>query len=255
MARIFLAVAIALTLISGVVSLSTRSKVKSYQAEHATVQATLTSTNVAKEKAIAEAKALAEKMTQANTAKEAAESQLTAVKGDADKAQADLKDAKAKAEAATAELAKLKEATAAATPAPAATPDPEIEKKLKDAEAQLAEKKQIEDALEAKAKDLEARAKALETEKSNRDKGTDRSGLEGKILAVNGGWNFVVLNIGDRQGVSMNSVLLVRRGRGLVARLRVTSVEPATSIADVVPGSMVKGNSVQPGDLVIYSGS
>jgi len=44
------------------------------------------------------------------------------------------------------------------------------------------------------------------------------------------------------------------RGNEPVARLRVTSVEPSTSIADVLPGSVRRGVSVQPGDTVIFEG-
>ena len=34
-----------------------------------------------------------------------------------------------------------------------------------------------------------------------------------------------------------------------------TSVEPSTSIADVLPGTVRKGVSVQPGDTVIFEGA
>jgi uncharacterized phage infection (PIP) family protein YhgE len=82
----------------------------------------------------------------------------------------------------------------------------------------------------------------------------DLLGLQGKILAVNPGWNFVVLNVGDQQGVLVNASLIVVRGNMPVARLRVTSVERSTSVADVIPSSMARGVSVQPGDAVIFEG-
>ncbi|MEA3188595.1 MAG: hypothetical protein QOD99_2425, partial [Chthoniobacter sp.] len=48
---------------------------------------------------------------------------------------------------------------------------------------------------------------------------------------------------------------LVVRGDQRIAKVRITSVEPSTSVADVVPGSMSRGARVQPGDRVIFPGS
>jgi hypothetical protein len=79
-----------------------------------------------------------------------------------------------------------------------------------------------------------------------------RNGLEGRILAVNQAWNFVVLNLGDRNGVVGNAEMLIKRGNQLVGKLRVTSVEPSTSIADIVASSVPRGVNIQPGDHVIY---
>lgn len=75
--------------------------------------------------------------------------------------------------------------------------------------------------------------------------------LTGRILAVNEAWNFVVLNLGNNDGISSNSELLVKRGNTQVGRVRITSVEPASSIADIIPGSLGRGLSIQPGDYVI----
>jgi hypothetical protein len=69
---------------------------------------------------------------------------------------------------------------------------------------------------------------------------------------VNQAWNFVVLNIGDRNGILSNTELIVKRGTARVGRVRITSVEPSTSIADIIPGSLVRGLSIQPGDDVIF---
>ena len=94
----------------------------------------------------------------------------------------------------------------------------------------------------------------MEKQKRDREKKLALNGLQGRILAVNAGWNFVVLSVGDKQGVSVNAPLLVVRGNQPIAKLRITSVEPSTSIADVLPGSVPRGISVQPGDTVIFQG-
>jgi peptidoglycan hydrolase CwlO-like protein len=75
--------------------------------------------------------------------------------------------------------------------------------------------------------------------------------LSGRILAVNEAWNFVVLNLGNNNGISSNTELLVKRGNTQIGRVRITSVEPASSIADIIPGSLGRGLSIQPGDYVI----
>jgi nitrogen fixation protein FixH len=80
-------------------------------------------------------------------------------------------------------------------------------------------------------------------------------GLRGTVLAVNQAYNFVVLNLGNRQGVEPNSEMLVLRGGTLIGRIRVSSVEPATAIGDIITSSLPRGVQVQPGDIVIYAGS
>lgn len=99
---------------------------------------------------------------------------------------------------------------------------------------------------------LEAQIGELRRKEESRQKSQMRQGLQGTILAVNQAWNFVVLSIGDRQGVVNNAEMLVQRGSQLVGRVRVTSVEPSTSIADIVVRTVPRGFSVMPGDTVIY---
>ncbi|MCX7869570.1 MAG: hypothetical protein N2322_06425, partial [Terrimicrobiaceae bacterium] len=79
-----------------------------------------------------------------------------------------------------------------------------------------------------------------------------RDGLQGRILAVNQAWNFVVLNLGDKNGVVSNAEMLVKRGNSLIGKVRITSVEPATSIADIIPSSVPAGVMISPGDQVIF---
>ena len=80
-------------------------------------------------------------------------------------------------------------------------------------------------------------------------------GLHGTILAVNQAYNFVVLNLGGRQGVQTNAELLVMRGGTQIGRIRVSSVEPATAIGDIISSSLPRGVQVQPGDTVVYVGT
>ena len=77
-----------------------------------------------------------------------------------------------------------------------------------------------------------------------------RADLKGKILVVDPKWDFVVLNIGDDQGVLPNGELLVSRDGKLVAKVIVRSIEKDRSIANIVPGwklgEVIEGDEVSP---------
>lgn len=59
--------------------------------------------------------------------------------------------------------------------------------------------------------------------------------VTGKVVAVDPRYDFVVLNVGGNQGVVENGRLLVNRDGKLVAKVRVTKVEPNRSIANILP--------------------
>lgn len=80
-------------------------------------------------------------------------------------------------------------------------------------------------------------------------------GIRGSVLAVNQAYNFVVLSLGGRQGVEPNTEMLVLRGGSFIGKIRVSSVEPATAIGDIVASSLARGVQVQPGDTVVYAGT
>jgi myosin heavy subunit len=77
-----------------------------------------------------------------------------------------------------------------------------------------------------------------------------RADLKGKILVVDPKWDFVVLDIGDDQGVKQDSELLVSRDGKLVAKVIVRSLEKDRCIANVVPGwklgDVIEGDEVSP---------
>jgi tetratricopeptide (TPR) repeat protein len=77
-----------------------------------------------------------------------------------------------------------------------------------------------------------------------------RADLKGKILVVDPKWDFVVLNIGQDQGVLEDGELLVSRDGRLVAKVVVRSLEKDRCIANIVPGwklgEMIEGDEVSP---------
>ena len=75
------------------------------------------------------------------------------------------------------------------------------------------------------------------------------AGLKGSILVSDPKWDFVVLDVGQDQGVLEHGELLVNRSGKLVAKVKVTSVQKNRSIANVMPGW--KLGDVLEGDQVI----
>ena len=98
--------------------------------------------------------------------------------------------------------------------------------------------------------------KRRETASSQREAvNVDRTGVRGTVLAYNQAYNFAVLNLGARNGVETNSEMLVLRDGTLIGKIRISSVEPATAIGDIITSSLARGVQVQPGDTVIYAGT
>jgi septal ring factor EnvC (AmiA/AmiB activator) len=64
-----------------------------------------------------------------------------------------------------------------------------------------------------------------------------------------------MLNLGGRQGVEPLSEMLVLRDGAFIGKIRISSVEPATAIGDIITSSLARGVQVQPGDVVIYAGA
>jgi hypothetical protein len=76
-------------------------------------------------------------------------------------------------------------------------------------------------------------------------------GMRGKVLAVDPRYDFVVLNIGEKDGAVMNGRLLVNRNGKLVAKLKITEdVQSNRCIANVEPGW--KLTDIMEGDEVFY---
>jgi hypothetical protein len=76
-------------------------------------------------------------------------------------------------------------------------------------------------------------------------------GLKGKIAVVDPKWDFVVLDIGEKQGVLQNGIMMVSRNSKLVGKVKIVTVYPDRSIANVMPGIWKVGD-VQEGDQVLY---
>ncbi len=75
-------------------------------------------------------------------------------------------------------------------------------------------------------------------------------GVKGKIVAVDAKYDFVVLDIGEKQGVLSNAKMLVNRDGKLIGKVKITNVEPNRSIANIMPEW--KQDDILEGDQVIF---
>jgi len=66
-------------------------------------------------------------------------------------------------------------------------------------------------------------------------------------------WHFAILNKGNSGGVFANADLEVKRGKNVIAKLKVKNVEQNGSVAEVVPGSLAVGDMIRTGDVVVAS--
>jgi hypothetical protein len=153
-----------------------------------------------------------------------------------------------------------KNANASATDSPAATASTaDLQSQLDDLRRQLDSAEKEKAFLSEKLQDMQERADQPKEGKKRREAvretGPRRTGLRGTILAVNQAYNFVVLNLGARHGVESNAEMLVLRDGALVGKIRISSVEPATAIGDIITNSLARGAQMQPGDNVIYAGT
>lgn len=74
--------------------------------------------------------------------------------------------------------------------------------------------------------------------------------ITGKVAAINSSWNFVVLSVGENNGLTKDSEMAVTRNGQTIGKIKITSVEPLTSIGDIIPSSVAPGSTIQVGDQV-----
>jgi hypothetical protein len=179
------------------------------------------------------------------------------------KVQAERNDLQAKVRANETEIVELRKRVEAAAIKPAPGDAPTTSTSTAEIQAQLDEAKKQLDAAERekillsdKMKVTQEKSIQLESEKKqHRPAGPNPPGIRGTVLAVNQAYNFVVLSLGARQGVEANTEMLILRGGSFIGKIRISSVEPATAIGDIITTTLARGVQVQPGDIVVYAGN
>jgi predicted RNase H-like nuclease (RuvC/YqgF family) len=255
MGKLLLIVSIVFTFLSSVLGFLNKGKFSTAVEEISGLNSKLTQSQQTLAKTEGDLKSAKDAAAAATAEKEATAASLATAQGDLDKAKSQVTELTSQVTAKETQItqltadvqakdAKITELSSAQT-GTAAEPAAEVQ-------TQLQEKETLITKLQA---DLDsARTQTEELRKKEQDRAAlkMRDGLQGRILAVNQAWNFVVLDLGDRNGVINNAELLVKRGSQLIGKVRITSVEPSTSIADIVANSVPGGLVIQPGDNVIY---
>ncbi len=259
MAKIFIGISLVLTLLTATLSIMAKGHIDKMKTAWGETKVNLAKGEASLQTAKNDLKKATEDLTLANdSAKQSAQTLETKTVELTTKIQ-DLTNAQNQVATQATEIEALKVKIASMDPPKGSTPTTpngmeELLDKLQKAQVEITEKDALVQTMMNNLRVAESRLSSLEQTERRRQEGISLPGLQGRILAVNAGWNFVVLNIGDKQGLAVNSALLVVRGKSPIARLRITSVEPATSIADLIPNSVARGVTVQPGDTVIVEG-
>jgi len=262
MGKLLIIASVVVTLITAGLGFANKSKLSKAQTDLADAQSE-TSKTKASLKTASDTLATAKKdLATAVADKEQAASQLASATTDLEKSKKDLSDAQAQVTTAATDKATLqasyddiKGKYDALVAAGTGTSGQPVTPEIQDLKARVEEASTLVTKLQQENTDLKTKVSELQAIRDKHNLEIAKKSTEGRILAVNPAWNFVVLNLGDKQGVASNTELLVKRGNQLVGKIRVTSVEPSTSIADIVGNSVPHGTVISPGDHVIYSGS
>lgn len=196
----------------------------------------------------AKAKKAVEDLTVAQTTLDTTKKELDAKKKLAEDNMAELKKtqedlAKTASDARAASL-KLEQLTKVLPPGV----DPsKIVEEMKKVQGELETLNQEKGILSQKLSELENENSTMKKRLTNREHGDIPKDLVGHVMAVNTEWNFVVLDVGENDGVVANKSMLIYREGQLVGRIKITSVEPSISIGDILPkwtnGDLREGDS------------
>ena len=256
-----IAISAFLLLASAVFSVLNGSKAKSLRTEMALAKN--------QKEAAEHARQTTEKNTKAREAKiAAAEAKLNENEGHVASAEAEIvktqtekSDLQAKLQANEAQISELQKrieemSKSPANPNPGAPSVAELQAQLDDARKQMESAENEKTFLTEKLQPgSRGQIRGPEVMVQERRAPTFRPSVRGTVLAVNQAYNFVVLNLGDRQGLEPNAEMLVLRDTTIIGKIRISSVEPSTAIGDILGNSLARGVQVQPGDTVIYAGS
>jgi hypothetical protein len=185
-----------------------------------------------KDKAVTEAKS---EVSSLKVKADDAEKKATALQASVTEAASKVKEAEAKVE-------QINSALAGKTPEQYKA---DVAKAQEELNAVRAEQRILQDQLQASKTEVDR----LNGLVHNIGDGKLPPGITGKIETVNRTWNFVVLNVGDKDNVTRNGVLIVYRGNDYIGKVKVVSTEAHTAVADILP-EWTKGD-IQAGDDVL----
>jgi len=225
-----------------------------------------------------EKKSTAEKIGELSKEASSAKEQMESLRTESASKQTELTTLQQKTQEATVVIAQLKKQIEEAAQNPVPTKDPALEQKLASLQEDLAKKEQkaaeekarlAQELQQAKAKLAEAAkvknpenssaAGQAESASTGSGGGATNQGApskrppSGTVVAYNEGWNFVVVNLGDKAGVTPESKLVIFREGKVIAKLKITEVQPTHTSASLVYPETRRREAVQPGDLVMFA--
>jgi predicted RNase H-like nuclease (RuvC/YqgF family) len=187
------------------------------------------------------------------------ESRIASAEAELVKTQTQKSDLQGKLQANESQIAELQKhmqemTQTAANPNPGAPSVAELQAQLDDARKQLEGAEREKTFISEKMGPTRQQSRGPEVMVQRREPSVHPS-IRGTVMAVNQAYNFVVLNLGNRQGLEPNAEMLVLRDTTIIGKIRISSVELATAIGDILGNSLARGVQVQPGDTVIYASS
>jgi len=186
------------------------------------------------------------------TSAEKAKTDLTQAKDESTKLAESLKEKDSELRKAKEEMSKPKTEDLKAATA-------ESEAKIADLRGQLEKAQQAAQQQETRAEDL---VKQIAEMKRKKEEAVQKAIIAkkeaikstvGRVVAYNPDWNFIVVNIGDKNGVTSASNLEVQRSGKTVAKLQVTRVQPEETTAGLIALNGAKFVKIEPSDVVVFA--
>jgi hypothetical protein len=112
----------------------------------------------------------------------------------------------------------------------------------------------VQEAVAAKEKEVKKAGDELgdiQKRIEERKKFYDRNSLTATIVAVNNDWGFVVIDAGKNREITLDTRLLITRGKDTIGKLNIVSVEGNRTVANIDQKSLLRGFTVAPGDRVV----
>ncbi|MDD4894028.1 MAG: hypothetical protein PHW54_01775 [Candidatus Omnitrophica bacterium] len=207
-------------------------KLKDAQTNIDTLTATIDQETKAKQEALDQVRQLRADLEQQKQLRSDLETKLQQVQKDTDSVQAQLKDLNAQRE--------------------------KLQAKIKDLEAQAqqaqaAQSKGVELGTIVVGSDTAGKVPAKPADKPSAKQSKQQKSapaLEGKVLVVNKDYSFVVINLGNKDGVAVGNVFALYHGNKYLGDIKVEKVHDSMSAADF--GSPSMKDAVAEGDKVVF---
>jgi hypothetical protein len=108
----------------------------------------------------------------------------------------------------------------------------------------------LEQELKIVIKENERKQRVIDDLTNVEERPVPMPGVKGTIVAVDPKWNFVVLDVGEKAGARQKGIFMVARQGKLIGKVKVATVQPDRSIANIMPGWQLE--EIMEGDQVIH---